>query len=61
MTDPSQRRIFLRGAAQIALTSALAPTAALAVQPAAATAAARDAKAAGRRTSPIPIAAATGA
>lgn len=53
MTDPSQRRIFLRGAAQIALTSALAP--------AAATAAARDAKAAGRRTSPIPIAAATGA
>lgn len=51
MTDPSQRRSFLRGAAQIALTSA----------PAAATAAARDAKAAGRRTSPIPIAAATGA
>ena len=49
MTDPSQRRSFLRGAAQIALTSALAP------------AAARDPKAAGRRTSPIPIAAATGA
>ena len=46
MTDPSQRRIFLRGAAQIALTSALAPAAALAVQPASATAAARDAKAA---------------